>query len=308
MFAVVNALGPVFLVILLGVLLKRIDFPGGQFWLQAERFIYFFLFPMLLTHSLAQADFSQVSIGLMASAVLLVIVLNTTVLLGLQRWLKFTASDLTSVYQGSVRFNSYVAIGTTGALYGSDGIAIAAVVMAVMIPLLNIACVAMFAWFIPAKDQHPLRAATMAIAQNPLIIGCAIGATLNITGLGLPGWSAATFDIVSRAALPMGLLAVGVALNVHALKRTTSAFWTAHTLKLLVMPVLAFAVAKGFGLSLLAAQVLMLFCALPTATSSYILAKQMGGNAELMASVVTAQTLLAMLTMPLLLAQLASWY
>ena len=106
-------------------------------------------------------------------------------------------------------------------------------------------------------------------------------------------------ELLGRAALPLGLVAVGVALRPAALVRLDRGIWASHLVKLALMPALALALALLMGLDPVSRDVVLLFAALPTATSAYILARQLGGDAEMMAALITGQTLLAMVTLPL---------
>lgn len=307
MLTLIHALGPVFVVILLGVLLKRLDFPSADFWPQLERLVYFFLFPAMLTTRLALADFSGVAVERVLLAVLLLLLLMTLLVVVLRRWLGRTGAEFTSVYQGALRFNTYVALAVAAELFGSMGLALAAVIMALMIPLLNLLCVLIFSLY-AGEQRADFKTTLLAVIKNPLILGCLLGIVLNITGMGLPGWSQPVMEILSRAALPLGLLAVGVALNLDALRRAGQPLILSSLFKLLLMPLAAVLISQGLALNTQEQAVLVLFAAMPTATSAYILARQLGGDAPLMAAIITAQTLAAMMTMPLVLYLNQLWF
>lgn len=297
MTGVQDALGPLFLLILLGTLLGWCRVPGGEFWSQLERLIYFLLFPAMLLATLATADIAQVPLGRAALVLLGPLALFGGLLWGLRTWLGLDAAAFTSVFQGALRFNTYVGIAGAAALHGSAGATVAAVAVALMIPTVNVLCVASFAaagTLGPANVTQSLA----ALARNPLILACIGGITLNITGIGLPGWSEDAVALLGRAALPLGLVAVGVALRPHALVRLDRGVWVASLVKLGLMPAMVWMLALLLGLDPTSRDVALLFAALPTATSAYILARQMGGDAELMAALITGQTLLAMFTLP----------
>lgn len=297
---ILDALVPVFMVIMAGTLLHVFRFPGGDFWPLAERFTYFFLFPVMLVSKMANAEIDQVAVDKLALAIILLLVGMTVLLVLLKPLLTRRGPVFTSVYQGGLRFNTYVVLAAAEALYGEAGLTVAAVAMAIMIPLINVFCVFIFTLYV-GQSESGLAGSLKAIAKNPLIVGCVLGMTLNITGVGLPGWSAKGFQIVSHAALPLGLLAVGFALNLSAVKEASWPLISSSLIKLFVMPVAATLIGFLVGLSELEIAVLLLFAAMPTATSSYILARQLGGHAPLMATITTAQTLLAMVTLPIVL-------
>ncbi|GHA15922.1 AEC family transporter [Oceanisphaera arctica] len=298
MLTVSNALGPLFLLILTGVVLRRLRFPDPQFWHGAERFIYFLLFPAMLISTLATADFGQVAFSGMISLLAGLLILLAAGLWLLRNRLGLDLPSFSSVFQGALRFNTYVGLAGAAALYGEAGITAAAVAIAIMVPLVNVLCVLMFVGC-GGSGQSGLWGAMRALAKNPLLLGCIIGIALNVSGIGLPGWSRDTLALAGQAALPLGLIAVGVALQLEALRGTGAAFWQACIIKFGLLPLLALTAGWLLGLKEVELGVVVLFTALPTATSSYILARQMGGNAPLMAAVITGQTLLAMAMLPL---------
>lgn len=295
---ILDALGPLFLLILLGALLGRLGLPGGDFWPRLERLIYYLLFPAMLVSTLAQAEIDRVPVARLALVLLGSMLIVATALWWQRPRLAPRAATFTSLFQGSLRFNTYVGVAGGAALHGSLGATTAAVAVALMVPVVNVLCVLCF---IGAGTLGPgsLGRSLRALASNPLILACLGGIALNLSGAGLPGWSAPAMELLGRTALPLGLVAVGVALRPLALLRRDRAVWATHAVKLLLMPALVLVLAWALGLDGVSRDVALLFAALPTATSAYILARQLGGDAELMAALITGQTLLAMLSLPL---------
>lgn len=298
MLAIQNALGPLFALILFGAVLGRIDYPGGDFWPRAERIVYYLFFPALLIHTLATADVEGVPVLRLA-----VVCLGATLITAAGLWVtrhRFAQDDaaFTSVFQGALRFNTYVSIAGAGALHGQAGLASAAVVIAVLVPTVNLLSVACFIG-VGALGRTSLARSLFELLRNPLILACIVGISLNASGIGLPGWSDPILALAGRPALPLGLLAVGVALRPAYLFRGGRALWLASGIRLVVVPAFALALAWGVGLDAVSWDVVLLFTAVSTATSSYILARQLGGDAELMAALITVQTAAAMLTLPL---------
>ncbi|KPQ25948.1 MAG: putative permease [Halomonas sp. HL-48] len=292
-----GALGPLFLLILLGAVLGVKRWPSDTFWPHMERLIYFLLFPAMLVATLATADVSQVPVTRLA-----LVLLGAMAAFGLLLWrlrvrLKLTPAAFTSVFQGAVRFNTYVGVAGAAALHGSAGATTAAVAVALMVPVVNVMCVASFV-AAGTLGNASIGKSIMALVKNPLILACLLGIALNLSGVGLPGWSHDTVELLGRAALPLGLVAVGVALRPAALLRLDRGVLATNSIKLLLMPALVLVLGWVVGLDAVSRDVALLFAALPTATSAYILARQLGGDAELMAAIITGQTLLAMLTLP----------
>jgi hypothetical protein len=292
-----NALGPVFLLILFGALLRRLGFPGETFWPQAERVTYYVLFPALLINRLATAEIGSTPLLPNVGGIVFMLLAGSGLVYLLRRQLSSDGPALTSVYQGGIRFNTYIGLACADALYGDAGLVIAAVVVAIMIPLINLLCILAF-HLILHRGNLALSAINRSLLTNPLILGCLIGIALNQTGVGLPGWSEDTLALLGSAALPLGLLSVGVALQIHHIRHTLRELIAAGMLRFVLMPILMVLALHWLDLPPLNAQVLLLFAILPTASSAYILARQLGGDTVLMANIITVQTLAGFVLIP----------
>lgn len=298
MSAIAQSLGPVFLLISLGVLLRRLEFPGDHFWPQVERLTYYILFPCMLVFRLATAQHADPSWGALIYAITAIFLTGAVFTYLLRRWIAVSAAAFTSVFQGSLRFNTYIGIAVADALYGDAGVVAAAISLAVMIPLVNILSVLAFHLTLH-RSRPQVWPLLKTLASNPLILGCLAGLALNHSNIGLPGWSQDTVRLLGGAALPLGLLAVGVGLQIDAFGGQRRELLSASLMRFLAMPLLTLVALKIFSLPTLSGQVLILFATLPTATSAYILARQLGGDNVLMANIITLQTLLGFGVMPL---------
>lgn len=299
MIEIISALWPVFALILLGYLSQYIGFPNQVFWQQAEKGTYFVLFPILLVRKLSTADMSGVDLYSVGLSVLGLVLAGSLVAFICRPFISGGASGFTSFYQGSVRFNTYVGLAASAALFGDESLALAAVIIAFMIPLLNLCCVLVFSIF--THKGGGITSTLAAIIKNPLIMACLVGLALNQSGIGLPEHITSVADLIAQMALPMGLLAVGAALSFRVMLEARREVMLSSVLKLLIFPCIALGVAGLLSLSSEVTQLLILFASLPTATSAYILSRQLGGDSEMMSAIITGQTLLAMLTMPLVL-------
>ncbi|RMF19565.1 MAG: AEC family transporter [Gammaproteobacteria bacterium] len=296
----ISALLPVFVLILVGLVLKRTGFPSDAFWPGAEKLMYYVLFPALLILKLTYAKTDGLDLPQIALVLLTAFGAGTLLLIGLQQLFRWSGAVFTSVYQGGIRFNSYVVLAAVAALYGDQGIAVAAVIMSLMIPLINVLCILIFARY-GSGSVNGLRGTLKAIATNPLILSCVAGLALNLTGIRFPQALFDSLSFLSAMALPLGLLCVGAGMDLKALRETGVPLVISSAFKLAVFPWVLAGTAALFGLPSLTVKVFALIGAMPTATASYILARQLGGHAGLMAGLISAQTLLAMGTLPLLL-------
>lgn len=304
-YSILAALGPVFLLVMIGHIMGRLQFPAKDFWPQAERFTYYFLFPVLLILKIGSASLPAGDLSQVIFALMLLLVFSSIMVLLLAWLIESDTAKITSIFQGGIRFNTYVGLAAAAALYGEQGIVWGAVFMAVMIPTINIACIICFALLVPENNISLLKNLWLGVVKNPLILGCITGGILNVSGVGIPGQITPLLTLISGMALPLGLLAVGVGLNFDMLKRGGLPLWLSTAFKLFMFPLIFLAIALYLDLPTDATAVILLFTMLPTAPSAYILSRQLKGDASLMAAIITFQTLFAMVSMPLMLVLLA---
>jgi malonate transporter len=286
---------PDFALIVVGLALARRFGYGLEFWSGLEKLVYYVLFPTLLFRSLALAriDFAQVGRLVCAACAFTVagfaLSLAAKPLFGLSRQLHATGS------QCGYRFNTYIGLAVAGSLFGNPGVALAAVLLGVMIPLANLGAVAMLA-------AHSERGFFLELARHPLVVSSLAGFAWNLAGLPLPGFADQTLSLLGQTALPAGLLSVGAAMRFVRGQGPVGAhaWWLA--VKLAVVPAIAWALARAFDIHGVEAHVLILCAALPTATNAYILAVRMTGDGGAVATQVTAGTVLSMATLPLWMA------
>ncbi|VXC74330.1 conserved membrane hypothetical protein [Pseudomonas sp. 9AZ] len=297
MLELLLALWPLFALIVAGYYLRRRAFPNEAFWPGAERLNYFMLFPALLFSSLATAPLDNPALPRLGLAVLLALGIAWLALLLARRIRGWPAGRFGAFSQGILRFNTYLGLAAVGSLFGQEGLTLAAIMLALMVPTVNVLSV----WSLTAERGVSARSLLLPILKNPLILACLGGALVNLSGLGLPGGSDRLLSLLAAASLPLGLLCVGAALKPEQLGGEIPALGWNSLLRLLGMPMLAWAVAYGLQLPAMESTVLVLFFALPTAPTAYVLTRQLGGDSQLMAGIITLQTLLAAASLPLLL-------
>ena len=295
------ALAPVAMIIALGWGLKRAGFPGDGFWAPAERLTYYLFMPGLIIGGLARASADIATVAPMIATLILSLLLAGAAMLALRRALTDDGPAFTSLFQGAVRANIYAGIACATALYGETGLTLAAVAVAAVVPTVNLMSVAVLSRY-AAEKPADWAAVLAAMARNPMIIACALGALLNLTGIGAPGIVGGLFDILGPAALAVGLLCLGAGLSFDRLGRYRGGIAASCAVKLLVLPGLVALGGAAFGVSGASLGVVILFAASPAASSAFILSRQMGGDSTLMAQTVALSTLAAAVTLPVALA------
>jgi malonate transporter len=307
MAAVIAALLPVFLLIVLGFILKRTLMRLDTQWHGLERLTYYVLFPTLLIQTLVKADLSSVPVAGVGGALMLSALAMSLLCLALRplfsRW-NIDGPAFTSIFQGATRWQTFVALAVSSNLFGHTGLALASVAMVAIIPLVNVLSVSVLAHY-AAPEKQSLRAIVMTVLTNPLIWACAIGLAVNVTHLPLPQVWHDVAEALGRSSLGIGLLVTGAGLQLAGMFRPSLAASIAVFLKLILMPVLGVALALWFGISGSSLVIVAVCSAVPTSSSAYVLARQMGGDAPLLAQIITLQTILAAVTIPIAIAIVA---
>lgn len=291
-----NALLPICMVIGAGYFFKYLKFPSLDFWPLADRFTYYVLMPVLLIYKLSQAKIELTYTMNLVVTAMLSIVAVLMILVVLNTIFKFENRAFTSIVQGGIRFNSYVLLAFVDTVYGDKGLVLAAIVMAFVIPFINILCISTFAIYV-RNDKFSLLTFAKTIIKNPLIGACVIGGIINASGILIPVVVIKSLAIISSAALPMGLLSVGVGLELKYLKHAKKEIFVSSAVKLVLFPFVAYGLGIALGLSGTNLGVAVIFGAMPTAISGYILARELGGDVSLMASIITLETIACMGTL-----------
>jgi malonate transporter len=307
MAVVLAGLLPVFLLIVIGVILKRTLMRLETQWHGLEQLTYYVLFPMLLIQTLVKADLSSVPVAGVGGALLLSALLMAILCLALQPLLSRMAVDgpaFTSIFQGAIRWQTYVALAVAGNLFGNAGLALASVAMVAIIPLVNVLSVAVLAHY-ASPERRSVGAILMTVLRNPLIWACVIGLAINVVHLPLPKLWHQVADALGGSSLAIGLLVTGAGLRLEGLLRPSAAATLGVVFKLILMPALAITLALAFGLSGVNLVIVAACSAVPSSPSAYVMARQMGGDAPLLAQIITLQTILAAITMPIAIALVA---
>ena len=297
--AVLLALLPVVVLIALGAVLRRRGFLEVGFWPEAERLSYYVLLPSLFFHGLATAQLGALPVVSLALTLIASTLMVAASVVALRPLMRLDGPAFTSVFQGSIRFNNYVGVTAAAGLFGAQGIALAAICNAAIVPTVNTLCVLVFARYGTVKLSG--RGIARQLVTNPLVMASLGGILFQALGLGLPLGIEPALRTLGAASLPLGLLCIGAALQFRAARQWVAPVLSSSAAKFLVMPLVTLAVALLVGLEGPALTTAILFQTLPTASSAYIMSRQLGGDARLMAGITAAQTFLAMVAIPLVL-------
>jgi predicted permease len=294
---ILSALVPIFLIILVGFCISRLPIANPSVWAEVEKLVYYIFFPCLLILRLSALEFDWDDIQLVSLVIGLALAVMTVVVVGMRPHIASDWSSLSSVYQGSIRFNTYIGLAVIDVLFGDRGLTAAALCLAVYVPLVNVLSVVSLS-MTGESGARRLFMAVGSVASNPLVLACLGGLAISFYNVRFPELALSVLEILSQPALPLGLLAVGAGIQFTAFGSQSWPIGVACFNKLLVFPSLILFAALVFGMPTLLASVLLILTALPSPPSAYILARQLGGNEALMANIITAQTLVAFAVIP----------
>ena len=282
---------PDFSLILCGYLVCRYTALNRTVWEQAEVLVYYFLFPVLLFHSIVRSTLDwQAASSLIGAGVILS--LSGIALAYTLPWLPLMgryidARQHAGSAQVAFRFNSFIGLALADRLSGPEGLLMISVLIGFCVPLLNVGAV----W---PMARHSQRHFGRELLRNPLIIATVSGLAANLLGFRVPAWADPTLARIGAASLALGLMAAGAGLRFSSLRQSKVLAASLLFVRHLLLPLVALGLAHAFKLTPQQTTVLLAFSALPTASSCYVLAARMGYDGAYVAGLVTVSTLLGM--------------
>ncbi|MES2912169.1 MAG: AEC family transporter [Pseudomonadota bacterium] len=286
---------PDFSLIVCGYLVCRYTALNRSVWEKVESLVYFFLFPVLLFQSIVKSPLDLRATSSLISAGLVLGMCGIALAYSLPHlpWLgkHIDRREHAASAQIAFRFNSFIALALADKLAGGQGLQLIAVLIGVCVPLFNVAAV----W---PMARHARRNFAGELLRNPLIIATLTGLAANLLGFTIPFWLEPTLTRIGAASLALGLMAAGAGLQFAHLAQSKTLSVSLLSIKHLVLPLLAWGLSRLFGLSLVQTTMLMAFSALPTSSSSYVLAARMGYNGAYVAGLVTLSTILGVVSLP----------
>lgn len=292
------ALLPTFFLIGLGYTARATNIATAEQFGMVNRFGYFILYPAFLFTLVSGASFASGD----AATFLLALVggFLALVLVALSLRLVFRGEDAayTSVFQGSVRWNGFALLAAAATLYGERGPELIGLAFGPLVLTLNIICVIVLSRW-GATRATSMRAVLDQIVVNPLILGCAFGFGANLAGLHDLGPITDALRLLGGAAMPVALMCVGAGLDFKALRGAGVKVAVASSMRLILAPILVWTMCQLLKVDPLPAAIAVGIASTPTAAAAYTFARELGGDARLMAAIITATTILSFITMPI---------
>lgn len=298
LMSLVLSILPIVLIIALGYVLAKSGALPTADWKGIEILSFRVLIPAVLILTIVQTDMSLDRFG----GVMLALILCWAIVAMLILCLRLISRDLldnpsfTTIFQLGTRWNAFMALAAAEQFGGDAGLAVLAVAIGLLIPTINVSCIVVLSAFGPARSS--IWQITKTVLRNPLVQGCAIGLTISFSGLSIPGPVFESLEMIGRGALAVGLMAVGAGISLRRLLRWNWRVATGLALRPLLAPVLFVLIATLLGLDNVQTLAGVLVFAVPAASNGYIVAKQMGGDADLFADTLTWQTIASVVLLP----------
>ena len=294
MLTIFLAIAPVIVIIMMGYSLRRGNILSIEFWNFNDSLVYRILMPALFFAKISTADLSG---NLGDYAFLLYAGFFAAIFCGWFLGRKIQAPQASSLMQGSARFNTFIGLAIAEAVYGTKGLQLAVLGSALLVPIVNVTVVSLMARQLGSGGKSIL----IELVKNPLILSICAGVLFNLTGLNEVAVLHEIARILGNAALPIMLLSVGANLKLRGLSGSRKIIGFSMIGKFLINPIAVIFAALVLNTNPLFIQVALIFAALPTGVASYTLAREMQGDAPLMAAIITIQTLLSFIILPLTL-------
>jgi malonate transporter and related proteins len=285
---------PDFCLIVVGYLLCRFTELKRNVWEQVDSLVYYFLFPVLLFHSIVRSPINFGAMSNLITAAVCLVSCGILITYGLGFWSKIHKDDFAASAQIAFRFNSFIGLAVAERIAGREGILMLAVLIGVCVPICNIGAV----W--PMAKNSGV-GVIKALTRNPLVIATAGGLLANVVGFAIPTWAELTVTRIGQASIALGLLAAGAGMQMGQIFNSVSKRYMSVCVLIirhLVMPLIALAMIRIFHLNPAQATMLLIYSALPTAGSCYVLAAKMGYDGAFVAGLVTVSTILGALSLP----------
>ena len=295
-----SAIAATLAIVALGYVLKQLDFLPVATWQALSPLCYWVLFPGLLFNLMSQADLGAVTLVPFAATIIggSIVITGFAIIAG--RAIAMPGPSLSSLMQGALRHNGFLVLSVLQGAFGVAALQLGAIAIAILVPISNIVSViAILVLSRPAGERNMKRAILSEIARNPLLGSMLIGVAVNLLDIPVPVFLAQAAVFLGDAALPLLLMSIGASLRFAAIRSNAAPLALAVAAKIIVFPMTLVLIGVMVGLGPLALVVLAAVGAAPTASSTYTLATELGGDAQLMAEIVSLQTLASAMSLPL---------
>ncbi|MEJ2365421.1 MAG: AEC family transporter [Deltaproteobacteria bacterium] len=295
MAEILKTILPIFVIILLGWSLRRLDFMKEGFVKPANRLVYYVAIPAMIFREIAEADFVQHFSLVLVATTLVPLILVALIGLILVRGIKLQHRRVGSFLQCSFHGNlGYIGLAVAFYFLGNEGFTRASILAGFVMLLQNLLSVVALSRFNKEPDQRisPL-SLLRRVLLNPVIISAMAGMAFSLARLHLPVILDRSLRILSGMALPLALLVIGTSISFDQMRQQLRLTALIGGLKLLLLPASGFILFHLLQLPSIEYLPALILLASPSATISYVMALEMGGDADMATAAISVTTLVS---------------
>lgn len=294
MFDLLHQLSPAFILLLFGYFLCKVGLFPDDFRRGLDKLSYIILLPAMLIQLISSAEFHQdiIPTALALNAGIIVSLIVSILWALLQ---KIDKNTIGSIAQGASRFNVAMIMPIAILLFGDKGLIVVSLTIIFTVPLINVIVVSLLTYL--GVGYFNLYKTVRSTVSNPLIVSILFGLLMNVLGWQIPKLFIPLFSSLKDAVVPLMLMSVGAAFSFRAITNIQPII-IATSVKFILYPIVAVSVGLLLGVANMNIYIIALHGFVPTAMSSYAISKQMGGDSQTMATIISVQTGLCLLTIP----------
>ncbi len=296
MMTAVNAVVPYLIYLMLGSFFRRTNVTDEPFLKKLNSWVFLAIFPITMfanTHKL-KFEFASAIKVITVGGILIALLITCSVLV-INR-LNMDNSRRGVIAQGMYRSNTVLfALGLAESVLGEEGAALAAVTVALFVPIYNVIAIVMLESYRGGKTDA--KSLVKKILKNPLFMGAAAGVLFSLTGFVLPEVLESTISKLSGMATPLALIALGGTMKMSSIKKDMRVIAIVSELKMVIVPAIVASVCVLTGMTSVETFVVFILFATPIAVSSYPMAVNMGGDGDLAGELVAVTTIVSVVTL-----------
>lgn len=291
MLRIVSSIFPIFAVLFLGTILKRLNFIDDSFIKSSNKLIFYVCLPVLLFHKISSASLSSAiqvkPIVIMLGTITIIAILSFLIAKAFKWSIKTGGTLSVNCFRGNF---AYMALPVCYYTLGEQGLVIGSVFMGILVPYVN--TLAVIAFTIGGSKELSFKPILKSTLLNPLFLGSILGLFASLINMKLYSPIDKTLSIISQVTLPLALFAIGGGIRFRSMNWLNTKLWTGTVLKLLILPLMGFSALKFFSIPIgLTEQVMIVMLASPSALVNYVMADQMNGDPELSTGIIILTTL-----------------
>lgn len=294
-------IAPIFFAILFGVMLRRYFARDAAPWDMMNGLAYWFLFPLLLFHSVLSADFQYEEILPYLTVIFLAFMLTFVLVVVACRYFQFSMALSNSTVQAASRHNTFMALAICGVMMGEQGFAIATLATAFQVIVTNFCVMGYIASYTQeGAGKFSLVKIITNQLYNPFLLSILLALSLKLLGIEYVLVISETAALLGRSALPLSLLATGAGLSFMIHREKIASITIAVVAKMILFPIFVLILGTLFDLSATYFLVALVYAAVPTAASSYVVARLTGGDAPVLSTMTMLQVMVSFVSFTLI--------